>query len=570
MRFSAGLASSFAALTLAVWSVGPVAAEEASAPRVTIIQSGANELIKDIEFLLKLTTPEEQKQLPVVKEYLEVFLPGIDRTLPIRVDLKFGNPAMRYVSSFPILNNEFDGFRKNNLQGLGINSKKKGGLYELSSAFTGWMNYAAPYATIAEVQGDLPSGDPRTDIKDLLAKNCDVVAQGRNVKIDADAQADRRKDFQNTRKELLGALKKKKEESEADFELKKKLFEYQLDEAERFFVESESLTLGWITDGEKEQGTLEIELAPIAGSSLETVIAGLGTTPSYFAGIDRSARPILSARLNHPLDEPRQKSLLDLADVLKTRAKDAADASTELSADEKNASKKLADMVFDVLSAGTKAGLLDCFIEVHANDSGKHTLVSGFRTADGTAVTEMLKIFPDSRKGRAAKLDADQEGDVKIHEVTISEKDHPHYQTFFGGPVLYVGSSKEAVWCAAGENALAELKAAIKKRAEASAKPAEAPFAELYVKLEPWLKLREERDPQQGNPKFRKLAIEAFSPGADVVSLQLSQKDKKVVGRLVIEAGILRFAGKAVADFSRENLDESQPQPAKKAAKAAP
>jgi hypothetical protein len=132
--------------------------------------------------------------------------------------------------------------------------------------------------------------------------------------------------------------------------------------------------------------------------------------------------------------------------------------------------------------------------------------------------------------------------------------------------MLYVGSSKDAVWCATGENALAELKAAIKKRAEAGTAPTDAPFGQIYVKLEPWMNLREARNPKQGNPKLRKIALDAFSQGADVVSGELRQKDKKLVGQLLVETGILRFAGKAAADFSRENLDDNAPQPKKAAA----
>jgi hypothetical protein len=44
----------------------------------------------------------------------------------------------------------------------------------------------------------------------------------------------------------------------------------------------------------------------------------------------------------------------------------------------------------------------------------------------------------------------------------------------------------------------------------------------------------------------------------------MRQEGKKIIGNLIIETGILRFAGKAIADFSKENLDDSAP---KKAAK---
>src|SRR3972149_5604985 len=65
--------------------VSPIAAGEASAPTVKVVQSGADELLKDLEFLFGLTTSVEQKQYKVIKEFLDVgFLPGIDTTPPGR------------------------------------------------------------------------------------------------------------------------------------------------------------------------------------------------------------------------------------------------------------------------------------------------------------------------------------------------------------------------------------------------------------------------------------------------------------------------------------------------------
>jgi hypothetical protein len=540
-------------------------ADEANSPSAKIALKSPIEVLNDLDIIMGLTTPVEQRQLPIVKDFIEVFLVGVDRTLPVRVDVKFGGKIPRQVWSVPIA--DFKKFREDTLLGLGLKAKQQGAFYKLPAqakgGFEGWMKYAAPYASIAEKQTDLPQGDPSLGLKELLGPTADIAAEAENTKTDAPAQTDRRKTFQESRKEILGAIKKKKDEKQADFDLKKKIIEYQLDEAEWFFAETQKLVMRWKTDATKNQGLAELELTPIAGTSLESAIVPLGTTPSHFATIEQSKDSILSGRLNHPLDEQRKKTLTGLSSTLRARAKEAADTDTELSAGEKDASKKLADMVFDLLDAGTNAGMLDGFIEAHSNASGKNTLVCGFRNPDGTKVSDILKLFPESRKGREAKLDADSEGDVKIHQVKIHEKDHPHYQAFFGGPNLYIGSSKDAVWVAAGENALPELKATIKKRGEGT--PAASPvFGKLFLKMEPWMKLRHDRDPKQGNPQLRKLGLEAFAQGADFISGELRQEGKKITGKMLVETGVLRFVGKGIADFSRENLDDSQP---KKAAK---
>ncbi|MGE3315191.1 MAG: hypothetical protein AB7O26_08740, partial [Planctomycetaceae bacterium] len=533
-------------LFVAVATCAPsLRADETNSPSAKIVLRNPNEVLNDLDVVMKLTTPVEQKQLPITKEYIEVFLDGVNRDMPVVIDLKFGGKYPRQVWNVPI--SDFNKFRKTNLAGLGINATQKGGFYELKNAFKGWMKYAAPYASIGETQADIPAASPQAGVPDLLGQTADVAVEGANSKIDAAAQADRRKTFQESRKEILAAIKKKKDEDQSDFDLKKKVFGYQLDEAERFFAESQKLLVRWQTDAAKNQGIVNFELTPIAGTTLESQIAPLGTAPSHFATIERSATPILSGRLNHPLDAERKKTLLDLSTTLRTKAKEEADSSTTLSTGEKDATRKIADIFFDMINAGVNAGLMDGFVEVRSNPSGKNTLVCGVRAADGTPIVDIIKLVPESRKGRQSKVDADKEGDVQIHEVTINEKDHPHYQSFFGGPTLYIGSSKETVWIAVGENALTELKATIKKRGEGT--PAADPvFGKLYVKLQPWMKLREDRDPKQGNPKLRKLGLEAFSDGADIVHGEMRQEGKKILGNVIIETGILRFAGKAIAD----------------------
>src|SRR4051794_35665577 len=82
-------------LIVAGW-VSPLTADDAS-PSVTAMQTGANNLYEDLNYVFSLCNEEDKKQWPILQEYIDVFLKGIDRARPIRVDLVMGGERTRYI-----------------------------------------------------------------------------------------------------------------------------------------------------------------------------------------------------------------------------------------------------------------------------------------------------------------------------------------------------------------------------------------------------------------------------------------------------------------------------------------
>jgi hypothetical protein len=136
---------------------------------------------------------------------------------------------------------------------------------------------------------------------------------------------------------------------------------------------------------------------------------------------------------------------------------------------------------------------------------------------------------------------------------------HPHWNDLIGATTLYVGSAKEAVWAAAGDGALEALKAAIKKAAQPAPAGAEkAPWGELVVQLKPWVEeAASEPSKKKGDDHYRKMLLSSFQGNDDQLSVRMTRQQNKIVGQIEIQKGLLRFAGKAASDFSRDNLDES-------------
>jgi hypothetical protein len=291
---------------------------------------------------------------------------------------------------------------------------------------------------------------------------------------------------------------------------------------------------------------------------LGKAVALLGVKPSYFANVAKSKDPILSLRVNHPLTDARKKTATAMAGLLQKRFLALSAADDKLTAEQKEASNQLVEKAKELLEGGINAGNADGFMDVHPATGGKHAMLGAFRAADGTKITELLNLFPKARPGSTVKLDVAEESGVKIHSVDLAANSFPSLVSLIGSKLVYVGGSKDAVWAAAGEGALEALKAAIKSTAQPAAAGAEkAPFGEFVVKLKPWVEgVATDLPKKKGEGAYRKIALSAFQGGDDQLSVKLEKQDNKIVGAIVAQKGLLRFAGKVAADFSRENLDE--------------
>jgi hypothetical protein len=548
-----------------VRAAAPPADVQEAAPSATVVVAGADELMTDIKYLLMLTDSTEQKQWKVLKEYLEVFLIGLDPKLPTRVDMIFNEKANRTVWTIPVSN--FSRFRKDNLAAILTPRIRdsNNGWWKLGSGkpgdFNGWMQFTAPYARIGETQVDvnLMPANPQQAALALLAQKYLLAINIQNKKTDAAALAKRHELFQVSRKQTLGALKKDTGESQADFELKKKATEIEMDELEWYFSESEHTTLGVQLDTTKGIGRADVELAAIPNTPLAKNIAELCTKPSLFANVERSKTPTLAFSINHPLGDIRKKTAVAMATLLRDRLKARVDGDEKRAAEQKEAAKQLIDKGFALVESGINAGTADGFIDVHTGASGKNVMLAGTRTGDGTKVDEIVSLMPKAYEGATVKLNVAEESGVKIHSIEFAKDKHPYWSDFIGADLLYVGSSKDTLWAAAGEGSLDLLKAAIKKtKAPAPAGAEKAPWLELTVRLKPWIDDSLKQPPKKkGADHYPKLIQAGLQEGEDQLSARMTRDGNKVIGTFEIQKGILRAAGKIASDFSRENLDET-------------
>lgn len=149
-------------------------------------------------------------------------------------------------------------------------------------------------------------------------------------------------------------------------------------------------------------------------------------------------------------------------------------------------------------------------------------------TPDGSKVPEILALLPKARAGENVKLKVAEESGVTIHSVELA-KDHLYWNDFIGATTLYVGAGKEAVWVSAGEEALDNLKAAIKKAAQpASAGADKAPWAELLVHVKPFVdEANTQPAKRKGDDKYRKMLLSSFEGGDDQLSVRMTRRSTR-------------------------------------------
>ncbi|MDC0176371.1 hypothetical protein OAJ60_05500, partial [Planctomycetaceae bacterium] len=513
-----------------------------TAPKVTAVLHSADRLLEDLKLLSDLTTTTEKKQWDNISGIIETFLFGIDTRKPIGVEVLLGGEEEEYRFALPVAN--LKEFIDENLGGFEIDSRKIGaGLYRLSENkdILGYMRHRKGYAAISESRAALNVVvDPVARAAALSPRKHSV---GGLIKNKPDGQDARRTAFEPIRNNLQSAIKTRKNETPAELALRKELLAYELGEAERFVVESESLALGFRIDPKTQQAVLDLDLSAIDGTSLDKSISGLSKTPSHFASVPKPEVSILSFRIHHPLDEFRKNSLQAVLAATRNAIQGDITRTASTTDQQKAASTKVLDTIVATVQSSLQKGILDAFVEVSPVEGGHNVLVAAIRTVQGDRLRAALVAVPDSTLATDVKLDVSKAGDVAIHELTIPASFHDDFAKIFGpNKTILIGTSADAAWVAAGPGALEALQAAI----AAQAKPGVANpiFVDLSVTAGPWLKAYDSRMGTKGEAADRKLAITAFNDGKDTIAFQLRRDKTRVLGQVTLGTGILRFLGK--------------------------
>ena len=553
-----------------------------SEARIKVVSPGVDRLKEDLQYLVGLSpTPALKNQwLKTLEPLLDSFAQGLDSTKPMRVDLVFGKTEVGYEMHFPLTKLEGKNGFLENLEGFGYNNKwnKKKPvpvLFELTQGkgknlkTVGFLRDANKHASIAPTQAVIPANMPNPITPDLLAylaKGYDVAAEMKNDPRDKVGMAARLANFKELRKQLEAGLTFKRDEDKSTYELRKLSAVQNLNEAERFLVQTELLTVNWVTDVVGKKGRGELSFLALPDTELEASAKLLSVKPSHFANVKPPAKPAATGRLNFAIDPMRAGHLKGFYKAFRpVLAKRLDGLATLKEADQKVAAKQAGDLIIDMLDAGLTVGAVDGFVDLTEADGGKHTLLFGIRAANGKVVDQILGLFPKIWPGYEIKINMAAVGETSLHELTVPEKRLPRFQKFFPDEThIYMATSKEAFWLAIGNNAQADLTAAINQAADPTPAMADPTIALFSANMSKLVGLVEALQPEQAETtelknaaqkqrdKIRNLAEQAVAGCEPWLSMELKRNGNAIEATIDVTECALKFVGTMIADFAKD------------------
>ncbi len=438
-----------------------------SEPRIRIAIPSLVEVESKLKWLIELSPdPQLRKQWKKLKQDLiDAFTDGIDEGRPIVVDAVFSSTGLTYDLRVPItdLTDERAGFLSG-LRGRSYVVKKLGdGTYEIlgEDHQTAHMLVEQDYAWIATGNRVVPPPplSATADLAPILKLKKDIVAELKNQVEDVKP---RRADFQAFREHVDGRYRKRRNETQNAFELRKSLSKHFLAAAEQFIVEAANLQVTWNIDtsGTSGVGRGEVSLTALPGTNLAKLIDEAGTRPGYFSNRAPHDNVLAAANMSVVLDDVRSRQFKELGQSLRPIFEHEIE--TRSPKTERDAWTRAVSLFFKLTEEVADLGTIDGFAELFGPAANKHVLICGVRVANGKQADEIVKLVPGFRTDWKVKLNVREHAGVAIHEMTIGKQDLAAFQCVFTDEsVLYVGTSQNEVWIAAGNGALDHLKRSI-------------------------------------------------------------------------------------------------------------
>lgn len=549
--------------------------------RITVAHPGFNLLKSDLKLTIDLTTPGEQKQWENIQGYIDTFIIGIDETREFQVQVMTGINPEGYLFCVPLQDggDPSTAFREN-LDSLGYRltrSPTDRKMYSIESDANeyGWMKidvelrYA--FFMITTNKALLPQ------LKEIVLKaaltpttlNENMIAELKNSDASPAAITHRVKAFKPIRDVNMARIKQRPDEKPATFQLRQTSARHLYDEAEEIMSQADQLLVSLTLDRTNPAATkvsLRTTATAIPGTAMEAAIAQYGTQSDAFAGLKRLAGSALSLRSSHPVDEVRKTRLNETLSLIRANIEARLKANKTRTDAEKAAFNKVVAGVISVLESSVTSGHLNGFVESVPDGKDRFTTVAAFISPTAPELNQILPLLTDAGKGNSVQMNVEKVGDVDIHKIQIAEGSVSLFDRYFGiQSELCIGIGPQTVWMAAGQDGLATLKSTIAAVGEPAVNPV---VFRIDLNLLPWAKridevakkektevrTTDEEKLARERARVRERAIAAFATDDDV-SLEITTEGGMWVGEFTGNTGLLRFVGKMMSAFSKENFE---------------
>ncbi len=590
-----------AALCAAV-SVGcPVSAQEPA--KIHAGLHSADGVLKDMEYLTVKLAKQKGIFEKNIKPNIEIFLIGVNPKLPVGMSLLFTeDTGQRKLMQIPVEDLKAD-FIDGNLVPIGIDAekdRKDKTLYALTGAtFNGWMRAKGNnnYASISDKATDVPVdvASPDVTLNALFTKGLDFAALSQNTEAEAKVRAAAIKKLKENR---VSALKKKSDESQEAFDLRKLMVEQQMDSMAELFSETQLIEAGWTTSEEQKQGIGQAHLTAMPNTVFAKWVAMVADEKSQFASLVPAEKSVFSARALLPLSDTTIVNLSKIYELAPTVIKQLIEKEDKLTPGQKSARIAVADVGLAALNKSLESRAVDVYLDIAPSEGTFHSFVLGMRSIDNrermeTIVTQLGLIA----EGWSSKTNIEAIGETKIHSFTVAKPPQALLDFYGGDGTVYVAAGPTFVGFATGVGSLDGLKKVVAVASEGPGKSLESfvdvrfraretlstAHAFMQEKDFDLLRLMQKKSPQKDavapkagekekakkapgsgsasdrlsalqNFDWQQTAIDAMQGTDDVVTIQLKLVNGAIDAEMKMNEGVLTGLGAVIAKFAKENL----------------
>jgi hypothetical protein len=521
------------------------AADAGNKPVAVLSIAGYDRLMSDIDFIGGLAdNPDLGKNLEgMIKLFTQgQGLAGLDRKRPLGLTVTTDGLSFQPLIFLPVT--ELKPLLEAVSALIGEAQDAGDGVFELTvmnqkvfvKESNGWAFVGQSKETLATLPAD-PS-----KLLDSLDKSYEVAVR---LHVQNIPELYRSLAIDQLRLGVESGLDKLPNESDADYEARKKLVQGQLDALTNAINDLDQLTLGWALNTSAKTTHIDLTVSAVAGSKTAQQMSAVRSTTSAFAGFlvpDAAA----SLNLSVKLAKEDTEQVIAALQTLRARALQHIAADEKLTDDKsKQLAKDMVGEVFDAIQTTFASGKIDAGATLNLGEKSM-ALVVGAYVADPTTLEKALKNFAalseKDPKFPGIKFDAAKHNGVRFHTATIPVPEGENITRVLGTKLdVAVGIGSKSAYLAVGTDSLNLCKQLIDKSQAETSK--ELPPFQLNVSLTPIFKFAAA---MQDRPDVTAMAEElAKSHGTDHIQVVLMPQPNAVTFRISAQEAVMKLLARA-------------------------
>ena len=552
------LLAALVAATATCFSTRSLLAEDATGSMKTVAVIGAtsyNDLVGDVNFIGSLAERPELGQM--LQGTIALFtqgkgLDGVDQTKPWGVILQTDGQQFMPVACIAVTDLDkvlalVKGF------GAQVQDGADGAKQiALPNGQTIHVKHANGWAYIAQAESALASlpADPLAELNKIVSEydlGARVAAQ--NV-----PEQYRQMAVQAMKAGMEDGLKKKDDESDEQYESRRKMAEAQIKQLEQMVNEIDEVTVGWAIDTAQQKTFVDFTYQFLPESKMAKQIASYGQPKTNFAGFyqtDAAATLSFASQADPAMIKENIEQMQATMDTMRKQAEKAIDEEDDIPDEETRTAIKAAMSDFlDAFQATIESGQMDGGAALQLG-ADKLTLVAAAQIKDPgkfeSGLKKLAELAAKEPDFKGVQWNAANHEGVNFHTMAIPvPDDQAEARKMFGEKVdVAIGIGSEAVYVALGNDNLAAVNKAID---DSKANPGKAvPPFEFSLSLGQVMEFAAANAKDDQRAMLQSIAdmLKSNAQGRDHVRANGTLIENGLKYHFEAEEGVLRAIGKA-------------------------